>query len=211
MTAEFTGRLAEVLIREVPGLTEVRSVERLSGGASQETYRLSVVLDGQDTLLALRRAPGGEFVDPSPAHPGLSVEASLMRAAGDAGVPEPTVYYIFQRDDDLGDGFVMSWVGGEALGAKIVRSPEFESIRPQLAFECGRILALIHEIDLDRYGLRDQLAEMSPAVFLDQMLERYDLLDSPQPMIDYAAEWLRDHLPNPSKLTLVHNLSLIHI
>ena len=24
-------------------------------------------------------------------------------------------------------------------------------------------------------------------------------------MIDYAAEWLRDHLPNPSKLTLVHN------
>ena len=205
MTAEFTGQLAEVLIREVPGLTEVRSVERLSGGASQETYRLTVVLDGQDTLLALRRAPGGEFVDPSPAHPGLSVEASLMRAAGDAGVPEPTVYYIFQRDDDLGDGFVMSWVGGEALGAKIVRSPEFASIRPQLAFECGRILALIHEIDLDRYGLRDQLAEMSPAVFLDQMLERYDLLDSPQPMIDYAAEWLRDHLPNPSKLTLVHN------
>ena len=128
-----------------------------------------------------------------------------MRAAGDAGVPEPTVYYIFQRDDNLGDGFVMSWVGGEALGAKIVRSPEFASIRPRLAFECGRILALIHEIDLDRYGLRDQLAEMSPAVFLDQMLERYDLLDSPQPMIDYAAEWLRDHLPNPSELTLVHN------
>ena len=178
MTAEFTGQLAEVLIREVPGLTEVRSVERLSGGASQETYRLAVVLNGQDTLLALRRAPGGEFVDPSPAHPGLSVEASLMGAAGDAGVPEPTVYYIFKRDDDLGDGFVMSWVGGEALGAKIVRSPEFASIRPQLAFECGRILALIHEIDLDRYGLRDQLAEMPPAVFLDQMLERYDLLDS---------------------------------
>ena len=137
MTAEFTGQLAEVLIREVPGLTEVRSVERLSGGASQETYRLSVVLDGQDTLLALRRAPGGEFVDPSPAHPGLSVEASLMRAAGDAGVPEPTVYYIFQRDDDLGDGFVMSWVGGEALGAKIVRSPEFGAFDPNWRLSAG--------------------------------------------------------------------------
>ena len=51
MTAEFTGQLAEVLIREVPGLTEVHSVERLSGGASQETYRLSVVLDGQELSL----------------------------------------------------------------------------------------------------------------------------------------------------------------
>jgi len=49
------------------------------------------------------------------------------------------------------------------------------------------------------------LSEMSPSLFLDQMLERYDLLDSPQPMIDYAAEWLRDHLPEPSELTLVHN------
>lgn len=203
--ADFEAQLAAVLKREVPGLTEVHAVERLSGGASQETYRLKVTLHGEETLLALRRAPGGEFTEATPAHPGLAVEANLMRAAKEVGVPEPDVHYVFERKDDLGDGFVMSWVGGEALGAKIVRSPEFEGIRPKLARECGRILASIHAIDLDRYGLRAQLSEMPPSVFLDQMLERYDLLDSPQPMIDYAAEWLRDHLPNPEALTLVHN------
>lgn len=203
--SDFEAQLREVLTREVPGLTQIQAVERLSGGASQETYRLRVTLHGEETLLALRRAPGGQFTEATPAHPGLAVEANLMRAARDVGVPEPEVHYVFQRKDNLGDGFVMSWVGGEALGAKIVRAPEFAPIRPKLARECGRILASIHAIDLDQYGLRSQLSEMPPSIFLDQMLERYDLLNSPQPMIDYAAEWLRDHLPEPSKLTLVHN------
>jgi len=201
----FENKLSEVVTRYIPGCTELVAVERLSGGASQETYRLTLAIDGQEVLMAMRRSPGGEFVEPVAARPGLDVEAMLMRAAKAEGVPEPEVYYLLSREDDLGDGFIMQWLEGEALGARIVRSPDYKAVRPGLARECGRILARIHQIDLDRTALKERLTTIPPEAFLDQMLERYYLLDTPQPMIDYTARWLRDHLPSEFRLTLVHN------
>ncbi|MDE0757651.1 MAG: phosphotransferase [Pseudomonadales bacterium] len=201
----FESKLSEVVIRHIPGCTELIAVERLSGGASQETYRLTLAIGDQEVLMAMRRSPGGEFVEPVAARPGLDVEAMLMRAAKAVDVPEPEVYYLLRREDDLGDGFIMQWLEGEALGARIVRSPDYKVVRLGLARECGRILARIHQIDLDRTALRDRLTTIPPEAFLDQMLERYYLLDTPQPMIDYTARWLRDHLPRATRLTLVHN------
>lgn len=120
-------------------------------------------------------------------------------------MPEPEVYYVLQREDELGDGFLMEWLDGEALGARIVRSPEFEAIRPQLAYECGKVLAKIHSIDLDATGLRARLWEIPPAEFVEQTWERYRLLDTPQPMIDYVARWLMENLPEQHETALVHN------
>lgn len=181
------------------------SVDRLSGGASQETYRLVVATSVGEKRLALRRTPGGEYAEITPQHPGLDVEALLMQSALAVGVPEPEVYYVLQREDELGDGFLMEWLDGEALGARIVRSPEFEAIRPKLAYECGKVLAKIHSIDLDTTGLRARLWEIPPAEFVEQTWERYRLLDTPQPMIDYVARWLMENLPEQHDTALVHN------
>ena len=181
------------------------SVDRLSGGASQETYRLVIETSVGEKRLALRRTPGGEYAEITPQHPGLDVEALLMQSALAVGVPEPEVYYVLQREDELGDGFLMEWLDGEALGARIVRSPEFEAIRPKLAYECGKVLAKIHSIDLDTTGLRARLWEIPPAGFVEQTWERYRLLDTPQPMIDYVARWLMENLPEQHETALVHN------
>ncbi|HAT25962.1 MAG TPA: phosphotransferase family protein [Gammaproteobacteria bacterium] len=181
------------------------SVDRLSGGASQETYRLVIETSVGEKRLALRRTPGGEFAEITPQHPGLDVEALLMQSALAVGVPEPEVYYVLQREDKLGDGFLMEWLDGEALGARIVRSPEFEAIRPKLAYECGKVLAKIHSIDLEATGLRARLWEIPPAEFVEQTWERYRLLDTPQPMIDYVACWLMENLPEQHETALVHN------
>ena len=169
------------------GCTGLINAERLSGGASQETYRLTVATVSGERLLAMRRAPGGQILDKTPQHPGLEVEALLMQSARLAGVPEPEVYHVLSESDGLGDGFIMEWLEGEALGARIVRSPEFDDIRPRLAYECGRVLAKIHHIDVDQTGLRQKLWQISPADFVEQTWERYRLLPTPQPMIDYAA------------------------
>ena len=201
----FEAALADVVTAHVPGCSALLKVERLSGGASQETYRLTGERDGIEMPLAMRRTPGGEYLEPLPAHPGRDVEAHLMQAAKAVGVPEPEVYHVLTRADGLGDGFVMEWIDGEALGARITRDAKFESIRPTLAKECGRILAQIHSIDLDATELRPRLAEMTPKEFLAQMLERYHAFGEPQPMIDYAGRWLEEHLPTPARLTLVHN------
>jgi aminoglycoside phosphotransferase (APT) family kinase protein len=198
-------RLASVLQRELPGFERLKSVERLSGGASQETYRLTVERAGAECRLALRRAAGGQDSPRTPEHPGLDTEARLMRAAAAAGVPEPAIHCVLTPPDGLGPGFVMEWLDGETLGARIVRAPELEALRPHLAYACGQVLARIHAIDLDSTGLRPLLEPIPPETFVRQTWERYQALDTAQPMIDFTARWLLDHLPARHTMTLVHN------
>ena len=205
--ADFNARLDAVIAKHLSGCEGLIAVERLSGGASQETYRIRAKAGAGERLLAMRRAPGGlaPQSEATGVHPGLAVEARLMQVARSVGVPEPEVFHVLEEADGLGEGFLMAWLDGEALGARIVRSPAFEAVRPKLAFECGRILARIHAIDLQATGLDQVLDTITPAEFLEQTWERYRGFPTPQPMIDYAGRWLMDHLPDTPELKLVHN------
>mgnify|MGYP003656089262 FL=1 len=198
-------KLDKIYAAHFPDVKAVVACERLSGGASQETYRITVETDAGNVPHAMRRSPGGVIVEDVVGHPGLATEARLMQVARSAGVPEPEVYHVLTPEDDLGDGFIMQWIEGEALGARINRSDAFAGLRPRLAFACGEIMARIHSIDLDDSGLRDRLDEVSPEQFVRQTWERYQALETPQPMIDYAALWLLDNLPENFTPSLVHN------
>src|SRR5262245_55216682 len=148
----FEERLAALLERRFPGCRGLASCERLSGGASQETHRLVIRTDGGERALALRRAAGGA---PSrEGRPGLATEATLLQRAREAGVPEPEVLLVLCPEDGLGEGFLMEWLEGETLGARIVRDPSLEAVRSRLAERCGEILARIHSIDLEATGPR---------------------------------------------------------
>ena len=203
--SDFETNLSRCLSQNIAGFKQLTKAERLSGGASQETYRIEIDSDSGSRVLAMRRAPGGEKVEPTPGHPGLDVEALLMQSARDVGVPEPEVYHVLQDEDDLGDGFIMEWLDGVALGARVVRSPELEAIRPRLAFLCGEILAKLHSIDLEKTGLDQRLDVIEPAQYIEQTWQRYKDFDTAQPMIDYAGRWLLDHCPDEVEVALVHN------
>ena len=170
--AEFEDKLTAALARALPDFTRLNRAERLSGGASQETYRLDVETAAGQRLLAMRRAPGGVVVEPTPGHPGLAVEALLMQSARAVGVPEPEVFHVLDAQDDLGDGFIMEWLDGIALGARVVRSPELDAIRPELAYKCGEVLARIHAIDLADTGLDQKLDVISPGDYVEQTWDR---------------------------------------
>lgn len=194
--------LGEVLQR-LDGFVTLHSVERLSGGASQETYRLRVEMEDGACSLALRRSVGpteGRGIG----GPGLAVEARLMVLARRAGVPGPDVRLVLRPEDGLGDGFVMEWIAGESLGGRINRSENLVAARAGLARECGRALARIHSIDLDSTGLRDVLGEVGPEDEVRLTWERYQGFGSAQPMIDFTARWLLDHLPPDGEVALVH-------
>ena len=201
-TDEIQRLLADALER-MDGFVALRSMERLSGGASQETHRLRVAMADGERSLALRRSVGpvGErrFGGPS-----LAVEARLMGLACQAGVPGPEVHMALRPEDRLGEGFVMEWIDGESLGSRINRSDDLATARMGLARECGMALARIHAIDVDSSGLRDALNEVDPADEVRQTWERYKGFGSPQPMIDFTARWLLDHLPQESERALVH-------
>ena len=203
---QFKSQLGQVLTTNLPWCRGLVSVERLSGGASQETYRLLARGTNGEQPMAVRRAAGsdGDQVTINPG-PGLSTEALLMQASQSVGVPVPEVYYVLKPEDGLGEGFVMEWLDGEALGAKITRAAEYETLRENLARDCGRILARIHSIDLDETGLRGQLGTFSPLDLLNETWKRYQAYPTPQPMIDYTARWLQDNQPRDYDNTLVHN------
>ena len=204
----FEARLECVLRREIAGCEHLAAVERLSGGASQETYRLRIETEAGDRQLALRRSQGGKQEE-APAversAPGLRIEAKLMQVARSNGIPEPEVFYILEPGDDLGGGFVMEWLDGIALGARIVRSPDLAEVRPKLARQCGEILGRLHSIDLEAHGLDRDLARLSAADFIEQTRGRYEALGTPQPMIDFTGRWLTENLPESTEQTLVHN------
>lgn len=196
--------LARVLATRVPGFASLVSCERLSGGASQETYRLVAATPGGERHLAMRRAPGGTRAGVSAAGPGLTAEARLFVAARAAGVPEPEIVHVFGPDDGLGEGFLMEWLDGETLGARISRGDDFAAVRPRLARQCGEILARIHAIDVRAAGLADALEVRSPERLVRETWELYQAYGTPQPMIDFAARWLLEHLPAESPPRLVH-------
>ena len=119
--ADFKEKLEQILINHIPDCKSLESVVRLSGGASQETYRIEISCPDDKRILAMRRAPEGAYNEARTDRPGLAGEAQLMRSALAAGVPAPVVFYVLTRADELGDGCIMEWIDGEGLGARIVR------------------------------------------------------------------------------------------
>ena len=56
----FKEKLAGVVLAHITDCKSLVSVDRLSGGASQETYRLVIETSAGEKRLAMRRTPGGE-------------------------------------------------------------------------------------------------------------------------------------------------------
>lgn len=196
-------KLAAILRVRLAGFEQLLACDRLSAGASRETYRLRARVDGAERLMALRRAPVEDSAMKQ--GPGLTAEADLFRAARAAGVPGPDVLVVLKPEDDLGAGFLMDWIGGETLGARIARNETFAAVRPGLARQCGEILGRLHSIDVKATGLATVLDRMTPAESVRRTHATYLALNEPQPMIDFTAAWLLANLPAERPLGLVHS------
>ncbi len=184
------------------GASSARSLQRLSGGASQESWAFDIESPGGRTLpLVLRRAPPGA-AERAEGNASLATEARLIALAADAGVPVPQVICALQPDMQLGEGFVMQRIAGETLGRRIVGDQRLDAARAMLARQCGRALARIHGIapaalpSLRVAGARDELAYYAA---------RHRSHGSARPVFELALRWLEDHLPDdPPRLSLVH-------
>ncbi|MEY9693509.1 aminoglycoside phosphotransferase (APT) family kinase protein [Bradyrhizobium ottawaense] len=93
------------------GATGATSAAKLSGGASQETWRFDITHPDGVIGAILRRSPKGYGAAPTRAA-GLAAEAQLMQLAYEAGVPSPRVMHVLVPEDDLGTGFIMQRIEG---------------------------------------------------------------------------------------------------
>jgi len=174
-----------------PGGGRIHALQRLSGGASQQTWAFDLCDPAGTMPLILRRAPDGAR-ERSRMTAGLDTEACLLTAARSAGVPVPAVRHVLQPADALGEGFVMERLQGETLGRRIVRDVRFAAARRQLAHQCGEALARIHAIPVaDLPPLRRGGA--APEQQLQRELHRGH--GTSRPVFELAFQWLRRHAP----------------
>ena len=185
--------------RIVKGGSSITHLARLSGGASQETWSFDLI-DAQNRTheLILRRAPPGYD---SEARPGSATEAQLMILARAAGVPSPHVLHVLEPADGIGEGFIMERVAGETIARKILRDDTFAKVRPQLARQCGDILARLHAIDP---AAAPPLKRVRPSVEIDEMEAAYRADGQPRPVFELALKMLRARMPTESAPRLVH-------
>ena len=168
----------------------VEDLQRLSGGASRETWAFRV---GARALI-LRRDPPGR-----PGMPGsMALEANAMRACGRAGLPVPEVLV----DDDgtiLGTaGLVMGRVPGETLARRILRDDEYAPAREVLAGQLGRFLAGLHAID------PAEVPGLTEVDTLEQYWTAYEAVDDVSPTFEAAQRWLVSNRPPSSGAAVVH-------
>ncbi|CAN5555071.1 hypothetical protein BH24ACT4_BH24ACT4_19300 [soil metagenome] len=196
---EVLGRGLEPALAEALGDEDlvVHGLERLSGGASRETWSLvargpSV---GERDLILQRLRPGGTGGGPS-----MEVEDRLLAAARAAGVPVPDTVLDAARAEaaGLGPARVAARVPGEALGPRLVRAERSEDERRALARQLGAALAGINRVD------PTTVHELEVAEPLDRVRDGLDLLDERRPALELGLRRLAATRPEQGPEAVVH-------
>jgi len=180
------------------------SIAQIPGGASRETYRLSLEVDGVPRGVILRRDPPSSLIDTERA-----LEYRTYEAAYRAGIPVPEPLLLEEDPAVLERPFsLMVEVTGCESAVANLTAPSYDSVREKIAEKKWQLLG-----DLARRNIRDlgvdQFMEI-PENPARRELEywtnviRVDALNR-QPVAEAAIRWLERHLPSPSgNLCLVH-------
>lgn len=175
----------------------VAGLQRLSGGASRETWSFDAHTgSGSAMRCVLRRDPLG-----ARRHAGadMATETELLRAAAAAAVPVPAVIASGDANSALGAPFiVMERIDGETIGRRILRDPALAGARAALVAQCAEAAARIHAIDLDS---APSLRPQEPLAAYRTILEA---TGEPHPVFELAFRWLEAHRPIPRPAAVVH-------
>jgi aminoglycoside phosphotransferase (APT) family kinase protein len=198
----LAGGLAAACERHFGEAGSIEALQRLTGGASQETWSFDFVTsDGGRCESILRRNVRSEFQNLDAA-----TEFALVAAAERSGVPVPPLQFLLDERDGLGQGYVMERVAGETIPRRILRDARYAEVLPKMAAQAGEILARIHAVDVAGIeGLPAPPAAADPTMAqLANMRELSDRFGEPHPTFELALRWLEDAVPDDSRVGLVH-------
>lgn len=183
-------------------------MQRLSGGASRETWMIDIVLDAQPPIEAILRTDPMRGAETSP---GRRLEYHTIRAAFENGALVPEPLWDSGDDDDLGGPFfLMRRVPGETLGARLIRGEQYAAARQAITAQLARSIARIHRIDHARYPELAALPTPAPGTSPAQLeLDTYEAnlrrdSQDPHPVFELALRWLRARMPAFEEKVFVH-------
>lgn len=192
-TTDVAGQLGAALGGRVAG------VRRLSGGASRVTSAFDLETpSGEVRALILQRVRGAVSTEGSARGPDVQVEACLLRAAREAGVPVPGVVAAGADDGLLPGWLVVERLEGETIPRRILRDEGFAAARPALTDQAARALAAVHSID------PASVPGLPGADPLRQPLDLLDALHEVRPVLELGARWLARTRPSMGESVVVH-------
>ena len=210
MTHPLEPRLAAYISGKMPqaGDVAVSALERISGGASRETYRFVLTWTeggaARERRLILRRDPPASLIDTE-----RRVEFEAYRAFAGTAVPVPEMLWLEEGDAALDHPFfVAEEISGFQASPQMLLSGAFDAVLPKVAERKWTILGEIARAD------PTPLAHWMDAPPLDgcwrRELDHWEaLIDKdqaePLPVTRAAIRWLRANPPPPAqKLSVVH-------
>lgn len=174
------------------GYGEPAGVERLTGGATMESWRFVT----GDEPFVLRRAPSLEFMADRPY--GHDVEAAVIRAAHAAGVTAPCVVAELKPEDGIGSGFVMGALPGTPNPKAILAMEDAAGLLREVAGD----LARIHAIKAD--ALPQAIPTIDYRAAIADFREQFEEVGGDRPIIALGIKWLEDNCPAPCAPVLNH-------
>ena len=200
MTINVAEGLARLAVRLGGEGARLDGAQRLSGGASMETWAFTIDgASGREALILRHRSAP---FDPETARSvSLATEATLIQACGANGALVPPVRHVCDADDGLGEAYVMVAVEGETLERKIVSDPRFDAVRGKLARQCGETLVPIHATPPPA-GLKLKFSDAEGE--LDRYEESYRASGAQRPILELAFQHLRGRIPPKVEPILLH-------
>ena len=149
MSAELdTARVANWLAGHLPGFDGPVKAEKFSGGQSNPTYLIRTPARNY----VLRRKPPGVLLKSAHA---VEREFRVQRALAGTDVPVARMHVLCEDEDVIGSPFyIMDAVPGRTFDAPSLPGLE-PATRHSIIDEMNRVLAAIHDVDLEATGLTD--------------------------------------------------------
>jgi aminoglycoside phosphotransferase (APT) family kinase protein len=205
-------RLAAYIAGRMPEASDLRvaGLERISGGASRETYRFRLTWreagQARERRLILRRDPPASLIDTE-----RRVEFEAYRAFADSAVPVPRMLWLEEQDAALGHPFfIAEELAGFQASPQMLFAGAYDAVLPKVAERKWTILGEIARADPEALGLTSAMAAPALDACWRRELDHWaGVLDSseaePQPIARAAIRWLRANPPPPAqKLAMVH-------
>lgn len=192
--------LGPYLETNVEGFSALNRIEKFADGQSNPTFKVSAG-SGQ---YVLRRQPLGKLLKSAHA---VDREYRVLAALADTSVPVPKVFHLCEDREVIGSLFyVMEFCDGRILWDSSI--PEVDKAeRSAIYDEMNRVLAALHQVDIDKAGLSDF---GKPGSYFERQYGRWSqqYRDSELQKIDAMEQlmlWLGKHLPNDDgRVSLVH-------
>ncbi|WP_120505379.1 phosphotransferase family protein [Sulfitobacter mediterraneus] len=136
------------LEQHLPGFAGLSEVTKFQGGQSNPTFLLTTPKDNY----VLRRKPPGVLLKSAHA---VDREYRVQKALAGTDVPVAKMYLLCEDDDVIGSAFyIMEQVAGRNITDPAM--PDFGTAdRGAIIDEMNRVLAALHQVDIDAVGLSD--------------------------------------------------------